>query len=136
MRKFWLFSVAALALSLSAGLVSAGTEGELCKSQAAAYDVLKEYSGQLGITDEEYGVIAKAGQTILDNENTRQSQFKVDQNYENISKLLQVHAGDIVKAATEKGDSAIENVAFSYRFVFLSCRACHRIYKTEEGLSP
>lgn len=138
LKKFSLFGFAALALLLVVGTTSfaASTEKELCAGLRDSFLVLKDYSGQLGLEDSEFAEIAQAGQNIFDSENERQSKFAVDQNYENVSKLLQIHASDIVKTAKEKGESAIEDIGFSYRFVFLSCRSCHRIYKTEERLSP
>lgn len=138
-KKFWVWGIAVLAIVLFTGSISYAYDSEkaLCSANRDSFLVFKDYAGQLGITDQDFDAIAKAGQQILDAEKERQSKFNVDKNYENISKLLQIHADDIVKAAKEKGDAAIENIGYSYRFVFLSCRACHKIYKTEnEGLTP
>ncbi len=137
MKKFLLFGVAALALALTAGSSFAfDSEKDLCRSERDSFLVFKDYAGQLGVTDEEFAKISAAGKQIVDAENERQANFGVDKNYENVSKLLQIHAGDIVTAADAKSESAIEDIGYSYRFVFLSCRACHKIFKTEVKLSP
>lgn len=138
LKKFWLFGIAALALSLCVVSASqaASSEKELCAGMRDNFLVLKDWAGELGLAPEEFALIEKAGQSIVDGENERQTKFGIDQNYENISKLLQIHATDIVKSAKEMGETAIEDIGFSYRFVFLSCRACHKIYKTEERMSP
>ena len=142
LKKFWLLGIAALAITVFSGSTSFAHDSEsaLCSANRDAFLVFKDYAGQLGVTDEEYDAIGKAGQIVLDNETERQSKFNVDSNYTNISKLLQIHAGDIVKAAKEKSESAIEDIGYSYRFVFLSCRACHMIYKWDQSqkkhLSP
>lgn len=137
-RKYLLLGIVALALAFFAEskLYAFDSEKDLCRANRDSFLVFKDYAGQLGVTDEEFVNIAKAGQEILDAENERQSKFGIDKNYENISKLLQIHAGDIVKAATDKGEAAIEDIGYSYRFVFLSCRACHKIYQTEANLTP
>lgn len=138
-KRVWVSGIVAFVIAILSGSISFGfnSEGELCNGARDNYLVLKDYSGRLGLEDEDFAAVAKAAQAISDGETERQSKFNVDQNYANISKLLQIHANDIVKAATSKEEGAIEAIAYSYRFVFLSCRACHRIYKTEmENLSP
>ncbi|MGR3177418.1 MAG: hypothetical protein ACUZ8E_05125 [Candidatus Anammoxibacter sp.] len=141
-KKFWLFGIAALAVILFTGSTSFAYDSEksLCSANRDAFLIFKDYAGQLGVLDEEFEIIAKAGQQILDAEKERQSKFGRDKNYSNISKLLQIHAGDIVKFANEIGESAIEDIGYSYRFVFLSCRACHMIYEWDQSqtkhLSP
>lgn len=137
-KRFWISGIVAFVMAIFSGSVSFGynSEAELCKGARDNYLVLKDYSGRLGLEDADFAAVAKAAQAISDGETERQSKFNVDQNYANISKLLQIHANDIVKAATSKEEGSIEAIAYSYRFVFLSCRACHRIYKTEMELSP
>ena len=138
LKKLWLFGIAAFALTLVVVSTShaANSEKDLCSGMRDQFLVLKDWAGELGLAPEDFAEIEKAGQAIVDGETERQAKFGVDQNYENISKLLQIHAGDIVKSAKEMNETAIEDIGYSYRFVFLSCRACHKIYKTEERMSP
>jgi len=141
-KRFWLFGIAALAITLFAGSTSFAydSEKDLCRAERDSFLIFKDYAGQLGVLDEEFDKIAIAGQQILDAEKERMAKFGRDKNYGNISSLLQIHAGDIVKSAKEKGEAAIEDVGYSYRFVFLSCRACHMIYEWDQSqkthLSP
>ena len=141
-KRFWLFGITALAVALFAGSTSFAYDSEktLCSAERDSFLVFKDYAGQLGVLDEEFDKIAVAGQQILDAEKERQSKYGRDKNYENISNLLSIHAGDIVKFAKEKSESAIEDIGYSYRFVFLSCRACHMIYEWDQSqkkhLSP
>ncbi|MHC4197342.1 MAG: hypothetical protein ACYSRP_05445 [Planctomycetota bacterium] len=135
------FVTASLAL-LFVGAISADSYGassrELCASSAKEFQKINRLKGYFPeeLSDVDYRTILQAGATIKANEEERIKSANVDANTRSLSMLVAIHAGNIEERS--KGDKVglIEEVGHSYRFLFLSCRSCHQIYKTEAGLAP
>lgn len=109
------------------------SENDLCASQWKNFQVIRSQSGLIGLTDEQFSNYENAAQSIVDAEAVRQSKFNVDKNYTYISGEVTFHANEIVKAAKIKDQ---EEIQVQYRWLTISCKNCHRMYRTDERLSP
>lgn len=106
---------------------------ELCSSQWSNFQVIRSMSGLTAPTDEQFSMFNKAAQSIVDAETVRQNKFNVDKNYRNVSTEVAFHAGETVKAAQVKDQ---EEIQVQYRWLTISCKNCHRMYRTDEKLAP
>lgn len=124
--------------AISANSYAYNSVKELCASSAKEFQKINRLKGYFPeeLTDEDYETIRKAGEVMVKNEDERQQKFNVDANTIVISKLVQIHAGNIEKRARGDKFGLIEDVGHSFRFLFLSCRSCHQTYMTEAGLAP
>ncbi len=78
------------------------------------------------------GVATAAGE-MLANEGGRTHD---DKNHAAITKLVSGHLADIETAAAKAAEGSVESVGHSLRFLYLSCKACHKVYQTEKRLRP
>ena len=100
----------------------------------------KKFKGSISllITGDEfnpydYKGVEAAAKTALENEGKREHG---DKNHAAISKLVSTHLENIVTAAGAAAEGAVESVGHSMRFLYLSCKACHKVYRTEMRLRP
>lgn len=128
----------ACTLSVKGYCQSFNSVKDLCSNSAQEFQKINQLKGFMPdqLTDADYKTIEKAAETIVANENARQSKFNLDANTKNISKLVQIHAGRIADRCKEDKFGLIEDVGHNFRFLFLSCRSCHQIYVTEAGVAP
>ncbi|ODS32741.1 MAG: putative heme protein large subunit NaxL [Candidatus Scalindua rubra] len=77
--------------------------------------------------------VAEAAAAMLDNEGKRTHN---DKNHAAITKLVSGHLEDIKSAASKAAEGSVESVGHSLRFLYLSCKACHKVYQTEKRLRP
>ncbi len=130
-----------------AGLIVAGmfmvgatagyaSDGDICKEQIKHYQKIKMNDGLLPgdeFNPYDYSGVKDAAQAALDNEGKR---THGDKNHAAITKLVSHHLTNIVTAAGGAGEGAVESVGHSMRFLYLSCKACHKVYQTEKRLRP
>ncbi len=106
---------------------------ELCSNQWNNFQVIRSMAGLTAPTDEQFVTYNKSAQAVVDGETARQAKFNADKNYHNVSAEVAFHAGEIVKAAQAKDQ---EEIQVQYRWLTISCKNCHRMYRTDEKLSP
>jgi hypothetical protein len=139
LKKFFMAGIVfLLACTLSVKGYCQGSVKELCAGSAKEFQKINALKGFMPdqLTDADYKTIQQAAEIMVKNEEARQSKFNVDANTQNISKLVQVHAGRIVERCKSDREGCIEDVGHHFRFLFLSCRSCHQIYVTEAGVAP
>ena len=122
----------AIAATISYGADFASVK-ELCSNQWNNFQTVRSMSGLTQPTDEQFSTFNKAAQAIVDAETVRQNKFNADKNYHNISTEVAFHSSEIVKAAQAKDQ---EEIQVQYRWLTISCKNCHRMYRTDEKLSP
>lgn len=123
-----------VAIAATVAYADFATEKELCASQWKHFQVVRSQAGLIGLTDEQFSKYEAASKGILEAEGVRQSKFSVDKNYSNVSGEVSFHANEILKASTSVHDQ--EEVQVQYRWLTISCKNCHRMYRTDERISP
>jgi hypothetical protein len=123
----------ALATTVAYG-VDFASEKELCASQWKHFQVIRSQAGLIELSDEQFTDYHTAAQGIVDAEDVRRNKFNVDKNYSNVSAEVTFHANEILKASSSVHDQ--EEVQVQYRWVTISCKNCHRMYRTDERISP
>ncbi len=136
------FTIAGLALlfvcTISVNSYAASSSKEICASSAKEFQKINRLKGYFPeeLTDADYETLRKAGEVMKNNEQERIEKFNVDANTRAMSQTVQIHAGNIEERARGDKVGLIEDIGHSFRFLFLSCRSCHQVYKTEAGLAP
>lgn len=136
MRRVIVFIAGAIvttSVAIAAYAADFASEKELCSAQWGHFQLIRSQAGLVEPTDEQFSKYKSAAQDIVDGEAVRQNKFNVDKNYHNVSAEVAFHAGEIIKAVQAKDQ---EEVQVQYRWLTISCKNCHRMYRTDEKLSP
>ena len=116
--------------------VGYASDKDICKEQIKHYQLIKMNDGLLPgdeFNPYDYKGVEAAAKEALANEGKREHG---DKNHAAISKLVSTHLENIVTAAGAAAEGAVESVGHSMRFLYLSCKACHKVYRTEMRLRP
>ena len=135
-RNFYVAGLIVVAMFMAGTTVGYASDKEICKEQIKQYQLIKMNDGLLPgdeFNPYDYKGVEAAAKTALENEGKREHG---DKNHAAISKLVSTHLGNIVAAAGAAGEGAVESVGHSMRFLYLSCKACHKVYRTEMRLRP
>jgi hypothetical protein len=138
MKRMNIFVVCIISISLfiASSSVSFGSDADICKKQIDAYLKIKMNDGLLPgdeFNPYDFKGVASAAKGMLDNEKKRTHN---DKNHAAISKLVSIHLANIETAANKAAEGSVEAVGHSLRFLYLSCKACHKVYETEKRLRP
>ncbi len=138
MKKKNIFIVCIISVSLliAGSSVSFGSDKDICKKQIDYYLKIKMNDGLLPgdeFNPYDFKGVAKAAKAMLANEKKRTHD---DKNHAAITKLVSGHLADIEEAAAKAASGSVESVGHSLRFLYLSCKACHKVYQTEKRLRP
>ena len=120
MTKIKFISAASLALLLMTG----------CSTNQSSFD---PSNTAVEVVGEVTKGVAEAAKAMLANEKKRTHD---DKNHAAITKLVSGHLADIEEAAAKAASGSVESVGHSLRFLYLSCKACHKVYQTEKRLRP
>ena len=135
-KNFFVAGFVVVALFMAGTTVGFASDKDVCSKQIDNYLKMKMNDGLLpGDEFNPYdfkGVAAAAGE-MLANEGNR---THGDKNHAAITKLVSGHLADIEKAAGKAAEGSVESVGHSLRFLYLSCKACHKVYQTEKRLRP
>lgn len=127
-------AAASVAIATTVAYGDFATEKDLCASQWEHFQLIRSQAGLIELSDEQFSKYKTAAQSIVDAEGVRQKKFNVDKNYHNVSAEVTFHANEIVKASSNVHDQ--EEVQVQYRWLTISCKNCHRMYRTDERISP
>jgi hypothetical protein len=136
-KKFFvagLIVVAMLMAGATAG--NAADDKDICIEQIKHYQLIKMNDGLLPgdeFNPYDFKGVAAAAKAALENEGKRTHD---DTNHAAITQLVSHHLSNIVTAAGQGSEGAVESVGHSMRFLYLSCKACHKVYPTEQRLRP
>jgi hypothetical protein len=138
MKKKNIFIVCIISISLfiASSSVSFGSDKDICKKQIDYYLKIKMNDGLLPgdeFNPYDFKGVAEAAKAMLANEKKRTHN---DKNHAAITKLVSGHLADIEEAAAKAASGSVESVGHSLRFLYLSCKACHKVYQTEKRLRP
>ncbi|MFQ5713081.1 MAG: hypothetical protein ACE5GU_03520 [Candidatus Scalinduaceae bacterium] len=138
MKKKSIFIVCIISVSLliASSSVSFGSDKDICKKQIDYYLKIKMNDGLLPgdeFNPYDYKGVAAAAKAMLANEKKRTHN---DKNHAAITKLVIGHLADIEEAASKAVPGSVESAGHSLRFLYLSCKACHKVYRTEKRLRP
>ncbi len=135
-RNFFVAGLIVVAMLVAGATAGYASDGDICKEQIKHYQLIKMNDGLLPgdeFNPYDYSGVEAAAKEALANEGKR---VHGDKNHEAISKLVSHHLSNIVTAAGGAGEGAVESVGHSMRFLYLSCKACHKVYQTEKRLRP
>lgn len=138
MKSKNIFLVGLIAVSMifaGTSVIFAGDK-EICKEQIKHYIKIKMNDGLLPgdeFNPYDYKGVAESAKLMSANEDKRTHN---DKNHAAITKLVKGHIDDIAGAAGTAAEGAVESVGHSLRFLYLSCKACHKVYETEKRLRP
>jgi len=135
-KNFFVAGMIVVTLFMAGATVGYASDKDICEKQIDHYLKMKMNDGLLpGDEFNPYdfkGVEASAA-TMLANEAKRTHN---DKNHAAISKMVSHHLANIQKAASKASEGSVESVGHSLRFLYLSCKACHKVYETEKRLRP
>lgn len=134
-KNFFIAGILALSFVVC-GPISYGSDKDVCEKQIGLYIKIKMNDGLLPgdeFNPYDFAGVATAAKEMLDNEKGRTHSEK---NHAAIAKLVSVHLADIEEASAKAAEGAVESVGHSLRFLYLSCKACHKVYQTEKRLRP
>ena len=135
-KNFFVAGLIVVAMFMAGTTVGFASDKEICKEQIKHYQLIKMNDGLLPgdeFNPYDYKGVEAAAKEALANEGKREHG---DKNHAAISKLVSTHLEHIVTAAGAAGEGAVESVGHSMRFLYLSCKACHKVYRTEMRLRP
>ena len=135
-KNFFLAGLIVAAMFMAGATAGYASDGEICKEQIKHYQLIKMNDGLLPgdeFNPYDYKGVETAAKSALENEGKRAHN---DTNHAAITKLVSHHLSNIVTAAGGAGEGAVESVGHSMRFLYLSCKACHKVYQTEKRLRP
>jgi len=135
-KNFFVAGLIVVAMFIAGTSVGFASDQDICKEQIKHYQLIKMNDGLLPgdeFNPYDYKGVEAAAKSALENEGKREHS---DKNHEAISKLVATHLEHIVTAAGAAGEGAVESVGHSMRFLYLSCKACHKVYRTEMRLRP
>lgn len=136
MKKLFVSSLIVVAIFITGTTIGYASDRDICKEQIKHYQKIK-MNDDLLLEDEfnpyDYKGVTDAAEAALANEAKRTHR---DKNHAEITKLVSHHLKNIVEAAGTAAEGAVESVEHSMRFLYLSCKACHKAYQTETGITP
>lgn len=135
-KNFFAVGLIVVAMFMAGTTVGYAADKEICKEQIKHYQLIKMNDGLLPgdeFNPYDYKGVEAAAKSALANEEKREH---IDKNHAAITKLVSTHLEHIVTAAGAAGEGAVESVGHSMRFLYLSCKACHKVYRTEMRLRP
>ncbi len=135
-RNFFVAGIIALAMFMAGTTVGFASDKDICSKQIDNYLKMKMNDGLLPgdeFNPYDFKGVEAAAKEMLANEGTRTHS---DQNHAAITKLVSGHLADIQEAAGKAAEGSVESVGHSLRFLYLSCKACHKVYQTEKRLRP
>lgn len=135
-KNFFVAGIIVVAMFLAGATVGYASDQDICKKQIDFYIKIKMNDGLLPgdeFNPYDFKGVAEAAAAMLENEGQRTHS---DKNHAAITKLVSGHLADIQKAASSAVEGSVESVGHSIRFLYLSCKACHKVYRTEMRLRP
>ena len=135
-KNFFVAGFVVVALFMAGTTVGFASDKDVCSKQIDNYLKMKMNDGLLPgdeFNPYDFKGVAAAASEMLANEGNRTHS---DNNHAAISKLVSGHLADIEKAAGQAAEGSVESVGHSLRFLYLSCKACHKVYQTEKRLRP
>jgi len=136
-KNFFVAGFVVVAMFMAGTTVGfAADDKDVCSKQIDNYLKMKMNDGLLpGDEFNPYNFkgVASAASEMLANEANR---THGDNNHAAITKLVSGHLANIKEAASRADEGAVEAVGHSLRFLYLSCKACHKVYETEKRLRP
>lgn len=135
-RNFFVAGLIVVAMFMAGTTVGYASDKDICEKQIDLYIKIKMNDGLLPgdeFNPYDFKGVAAAAATMLENEGKRTHD---DKNHAAITKLVSSHLAGIQKAAGTADEGAVESVGHSLRFLYLSCKACHKVYRTEMRLRP
>ena len=135
-KNFFVAGLIVVAMFIAGTSVGYASDQDICKEQIKHYQLIKMNDGLLPgdeFNPYDYKGVETAAKAALVNEGKREH---VDKNHAAITKLVSTHLEHIVAAAGSAAEGAVESVGHSMRFLYLSCKACHKVYRTELRLRP
>ncbi len=135
-KNIFIVCIISVSLFIASSSVSFGSDKDICKKQIDYYLKIKMNDGLLPgdeFNPYDFKGVAKAAKAMLANEKKRTHD---DKNHAAITKLVSGHLADIEEAAAKAASGSVESVGHSLRFLYLSCKACHKVYQTEKRLRP
>ncbi len=135
-RNIFIAGLIAISLIFAGASVSFAGDKEICKKQIEHYLKIKMNDGLLPgdeFNPYDFKGVAESAKIMSANEAKRTHN---DKNHAAITKLVTGHINDIAEASGKAAEGAVESVGHSLRFLYLSCKACHKVYQTEKRLRP
>jgi cytochrome c556 len=135
-KNFFVAGIIVVAMFIAGTSVGCASDQDICKEQIKHYQLIKMNDGLLPgdeFNPYDYKGVETAAKAALANEGKREH---VDKNHAAITRLVSTHLEHIVTAAGSAAEGAVESVGHSMRFLYLSCKACHKVYRTEMRLRP
>ncbi len=135
-KNIFVVCIISILLFIGSSSVSFGSDKDICEKQIDYYLKIKMNDGLLPgdeFNPYDFKGVESAAKAMLDNEKKRTHN---DKNHAAISKLVSIHLADIENAASKAAEGSVESVGHSLRFLYLSCKACHKVYQTEKRLRP
>ena len=135
-KNFFVAGFIVVGMFVAGTTVGYASDGDICKEQIKHYQLIKMNDGLLPgdeFNPYDYKGVETAAKAALANEGKRTHN---DKNHAAITKLVSHHLQNIVTASGSAGEGAVESVGHSMRFLYLSCKACHKVYQTEKRLRP
>ncbi len=135
-KNFFVSGIIVVALLMAGTTVGFASDKEICEKQIDFYLKMKMNDGLLPgdeFNPYDFKGVETAAATMLANEEKRTHD---DKNHAAITKLVSGHLANIQKAAAKASEGSVESIGHSLRFLYLSCKACHKVYRTEMRLRP
>ncbi len=135
-KKFFVAGLIVVAMFIAGTTVVYASDQDICKEQIKYYQLIKMNDGLLPgdeFNPYDYKGVETAAKAALENEGKR---THVDKNHAAITRLVSHHLSNIAEASGSAAEGAVESVGHSMRFLYLSCKACHKVYRTEMRLRP
>jgi len=135
-KNFFVAGLIVVAMFMAGTTVGYASDQDICTKQIDFYIKIKMNDGLLPgdeFNPYDFKGVAAAAATMLENEGKRTHS---DKNHAAITKLVSGHLANIKSAADKANEGAVESVGHSLRFLYLSCKACHKVYRTEMRLRP
>ena len=135
-RNFFVAGIIAVAMFMAGTTVGFASDKDICSKQIDNYLKMKMNDGLLPgdeFNPYDFKGVEAAAKEMLENEAKRTHN---DKNHAAITKLVSGHLADIQEAAGKAAEGSVESVGHSLRFLYLSCKACHKVYQTEKRLRP
>jgi hypothetical protein len=135
-KNFFVAGLIVVAMFMAGTTVGYASDQDICEKQIDFYIKIKMNDGLLPgdeFNPYDFKGVAEAAATMLENEGKR---THGDKNHAAITKLVSGHLANIKTAADKAAEGSVESVGHSLRFLYLSCKACHKVYRTEMRLRP
>ncbi|OHC01723.1 MAG: hypothetical protein A3H23_02300 [Planctomycetes bacterium RIFCSPLOWO2_12_FULL_40_19] len=135
-KNFFVAGLIVVAMFMAGTTVGYASDKDICEKQIDYYIKIKMNDGLLPgdeFNPYDFKGVGEAATIMLENEGKRTHN---DKNHAAITRLVSGHLADIKAAAGKAAEGSVESVGHSLRFLYLSCKACHKVYSTEMRLRP